>query len=72
MLENDDVIVGVKLSDIKVEIPTKNDDHGITTIKKLHPVRNHSSAIQAFISTNLNYRANNQQHHYFGTIKGID
>ena len=72
MLENDDVIVGVKLSAIKVEIPTKNDAPSINAIKKLHTVRNHSNAIQAFISTNLNYQANNRQHHCFGTIKGID
>ena len=69
MLGNDEVVVGIELTDLKAEIPAKNNECGVTPIKKFHPVKNHSNAVHAIISSNLNYQYNNRQHQGFGINK---
>jgi hypothetical protein len=68
-LGNDEVVVGIELTDLKAEIPVKNNECSVTAIKKFHPVKNHSNAAHAIISSNLNYQYKNPQHQGFGINK---
>jgi len=69
LLGNDEVVVGIELTDLKAEIPVKNNECSVTAIKKFHPVKNHSNAAHAIISSNLNYQYKNPQHQGFGINK---
>ena len=68
-MENNEVVVGIELTDLKAEIHAKNNEYSVTAIKKFHQVRNHSNSIQAFINTNLIYQDNTRQRHGFGNMK---
>ncbi len=69
MLENDEVVVGIELTDLKAEMPAKHNKYSVTAIKKFQQIRNHSNSIQAFINTKLIYQDNIRQRHGFGTMK---
>ena len=72
MLEHDVLVIGAGLAGMRAAIAAQAGGANTAIIRKVHPVRSHSSAAQGGINAALTDRGDNWEDHAYDTVKGSD